>query len=136
MAWSEIRRANGSRRALLCTQRFVTPRVVATSSAVSSRSLGSGCAAALACETKRRVVSALCSAESADCSEASSTTRAGILSRGISDTLDGFATSEATECVSWPTRSACELLERVADAVRTLSSRGAGEGLRPALSQR
>ena len=41
IAWSEIRRANGSRLARLCTQRCVTPSAVATSSAVISLSLGS-----------------------------------------------------------------------------------------------
>ena len=105
-----IRGANGSLRVLLCTQRCVTPSAIATSSAVISRSLGSGCVAALACETKRRVVSAPCSADSADYSEASSATSAGIRSTGTSDALDGFATREATDAESWPTRPAGELI--------------------------
>jgi uncharacterized protein with HEPN domain len=98
-------------------------------------SFDSSCVASLACETRRRAVSAACSAERVDGSETSSATGAGILSGGISATLEGFAMSDATEGASLSNPPAGELLERVADAVRILSSSGDAEG-KPALSHR
>jgi hypothetical protein len=62
--------------------------------------------------------------------------RAGVLSGGISDTLEGFAMSDATEGASLSNPPAGELSERVTDAVRILSSSGEAEGLKPVLSQR